>query len=325
MKSYYEGKRVVVTGGLGFIGSHLVNSLFSKGAEVYIVDSMTYAADMDNIVVKDVSLHIGDVQSVETTYLLMTVDPHVIFHLAAETHVDNSIEGGLTFVSTDTYGTANLLECCRDLKSLERFIYMSTDEVYGSVDGSTTEDAPLAPGNPYSASKAGADMLVQAYYKTHSLPVVIVRPCNTYGPRQHPEKFIPKFICKGILGEQMPLYGDGIQLRQWLHVEDCVSALCIVGALGCLGGVYNITSDVQHTNYTMAEMICRFIGLDPDKYITYVQDRLGHDFCYWLDGSRIKEELGWAPLHSLNLPEKLEEAVNWYMNHPEWWEDKLDA
>lgn len=323
MISYYEDKRVVVTGGLGFIGSHLVNSLVARGAQVYVVDSHTYAADLDNISVKTISLNISNVQSEETTYMLRLYDPHIIFHLAAETHVDNSIEGGLEFVATDTYGTANLLECCRELESLTRFVFMSTDEVYGSVEGPTTEIAPFAPGNPYSASKAGADLLVQAYYKTHGLPVAIVRPCNTYGSRQHPEKFIPKFICNGIMGEKMPLYGGGGQSRQWLHVDDCVSALCHVGMIFPSGEAYNVTSDVSHTNWTVADMICRALGVETNDYIESVEDRLGHDSQYWLDGSKIRDT-GWSPLHMYDFSEKLKETVNWYIQNFDWWKEKLN-
>lgn len=326
LDSYFKNASVLVTGGAGFIGSHLCKKLKELGAEVIAFDNLSYAADVSNLVMSDMTsvactLYPLDICSEIASNMVKQLDPDFIFHLAAETHVDRSIENGLNFVKTDTLGTANLLEACRDLKNLKAFVYVSTDEVYGSVYHPVEEDFVFNPSSPYSASKAGADHLALSYVKTHGLPISIARPCNALGPNQFPEKLIPKLICNGLTGKTMPIYGDGQQKREWIYVEDLVDALLTIARIGRKGEAYNVTSGQSKTNLSIAHDICEWLDLDPEVTIEYVEDRLGHDLRYCMSSRKITEELGWSP--KVNIVDAEVKTIEWYTINQWWWENKV--
>ena len=317
-------RHVLVTGGAGFIGSQLVRSLVAAPGNVRVttLDALTYAGNQTNLSgIADPSRHRfvhGDICDAAIVERLMP-EVDAVFHLAAETHVDRSIQEGVRFARTDVEGTAVLLEAARRCQ-IQRFLHVSTDEVYGEILGApATEDDPLCPRNPYSASKAGADLLAQAYAHTHSLPVLVARPSNHYGPFQYPEKFIPLFIVKGLEGDSLPLYGDGLQCREWTYVEDGADALIHIMENGRPGLVYNVGSGEEHPNREVAENVCRALEIDVGR-IERVADRPGHDRRYSIDSSRIRA-LGWSP--KVSFEDGFNQTVKWYQNHRDWWEPMI--
>ncbi|MDS0280777.1 dTDP-glucose 4,6-dehydratase [Haloarcula onubensis] len=307
--------RILVTGGAGFIGSNFIHYVLDayEDCEVVTLDALTYAGSRDNLKgVLDDPRHEfveGDIRDQElVTNLVADVD--AIVNFAAESHVDRSIEGAKPFVSTNVQGTQTLLDAAIDA-DIERFLQISTDEVYGQVlDGKFGEDDLLNPRNPYSATKAGADHLAQSYYTTHGLPVLITRTCNNFGPRQHPEKLIPKFIRNAAAGEALPVYGDGSNVREWIYVEDNCRALDLVLREGEVGEVYNIGSHAEKTNLEVTEAILDAVGASEDL-VEFVDDRAGHDQRYALEVEKIVE-LGWEPEYSFE--EGLEQTVEYYLN-----------
>lgn len=315
-----EGKTLLITGGAGFIGSNFIHFLLQKYSELKIInlDKLTYAGNLDNL--RDVEndpryefIH-GDIRDRELVEKIM---PRVeaVVHLAAETHVDRSILDAGEFVLTDVFGTFVLLEVARH-NQLEFFLHISTDEVYGSREtGYFSEDDPLNPSSPYSASKAGADRLAYAYWVTYHLPVMIVRPSNNYGPYQYPEKFIPLFITNALEDKPLPLYGTGTNVRDWLFVEDHCQALEIVMLKGAPGEVYNIGANNEVPNIEVARKITKLLG-KPESLIKLVKDRPGHDHRYALDCRKIRR-LGWRP--QISFDEGLQQTVKWYVQHEEWW------
>ena len=322
-------RTLLVTGGAGFIGSNFVRYILRKYPDykVVVYDKLTYAGNLDNL--KDVAEDfadryafvpgdICDAQKVEETIKAHGVDALVNF--AAESHVDRSILNPGSFIQTDVFGTYVLLEAVRRLE-LERFVAVSTDEVYGSIEvGSFKETDPLHPSSPYSASKAGGDLMCLAYYKTWKVPVVITRGSNTFGPYQYPEKIIPLFITNALDDLPLPLYGDGLNVRDWLYVIDHCEAIDLVLHRGRPGEIYNIGAGNELTNLELTRRILQLLN-KPESLIRFVEDRPGHDRRYSLDCTKIRA-LGWQPRHEFDPA--LEETVRWYVEN-EWWWRKLKS
>jgi len=331
---------VVVTGGAGFIGSCLVRNLIrSDRVRVITLDKLTYAGNLDSLqeIDKDPLHHFvqGDIcDATLVRGLLDEFQPSAIFHLAAESHVDRSIDGPAEFLQTNVAGTLGMLEeslrywrdGSAELRERFRFLHVSTDEVYGSLgsSGAFTETTAYAPNSPYSASKAASDHFVRAFFHTYGLPVLITNCSNNYGPYQFPEKLVPLMILNALEGKPLPVYGDGLNIRDWLHVEDHTQALRTVLSLGEPGEVYNIGGNSERTNLDVVRTICRLLDeRKPDSsrepresLITYVKDRPGHDQRYAIDASKIKDQLGWQPTETFESG--FAKTVNWYLDHPEW-------
>lgn len=313
--------RILVTGGAGFIGSHLVRRLLAGGQhDVVNLDALRYSGNLANLA--DVADHAryrfvqGDICDAGTVGLVLR-DHRIeaVINCAAETHVDRSILDPNSFARTDVVGTAVLLEEARKAE-VTRFLQVSTDEVYGSVEtGFSTEEDPLLPRSPYSASKAGADLLVRSYWTTYRFPVLITRGSNTYGPNQYPEKFIPLCITNALDDQPLPLYGDGRYRRDWLSVVDHCSAIEQVLVQGEPGGVYNVGGGNERENVTVAEMILKHLG-KPLSLIRFVQDRPGHDRRYAVECGRLRA-LGWSP--TVSFEDGLCTTVDWYRGHEAWW------
>jgi dTDP-glucose 4,6-dehydratase len=315
----------MVTGGAGFIGSNFIHYLLETYDDISIInfDKLTYAGNLDNVkdVEDDPHYHFvkGDIcdnQLVENT--IKEYEISEIVNFAAESHVDRSITGPDVFIKTDVFGSFTLLEACRRF-DINRYVQISTDEVYGSIsDGSFSEKDNLNPSSPYSASKASADLLVHSYFVTYDLPVVITRSSNNFGPFQYPEKLIPLFIIKALHDEKLPVYGDGMQVRDWLYVLDNCKGIDIVRRKGQKGSVYNIGGDNEHPNMEIINIIIDELG-KPESLITHIEDRLGHDWRYSIDSSRIKD-LGWNAEKSKDFEKTLRETIRWYVDNKVWWE-----
>lgn len=312
--------KLLVTGGAGFIGSNFIRYILRKYPDYHVVnlDKLTYAGNLDNL--KDVEGHRnytfikGDICDVNAVSGAADgVD--AIVNFAAETHVDRSILEPGSFIQTDVYGTYVLLEAVKE-KGIRRYIQISTDEVYGSIEnGSFTEESPLTPSSPYSASKAGSDMLVYAYWTTYHLPVIITRSSNNFGPYQYPEKLIPLFITNALEDRQLPLYGDGMNVRDWIYVEDNCAAIDVVLHKGAEGEVYNIGGGNERTNAEITDIILRETG-KPNTLIKRVKDRPGHDRRYSIDSSKVGS-LGFASDHSFE--NAIKNTVKWYTDNESWW------
>ena len=313
--------KLLVTGGAGFIGSCFIRHVLNKHKDYQIInlDALTYAgniANLDDIKndnrYKFVHGNICDKELVQE--LVNEVDAVVNF--AAESHVDRSITGPEIFIETNVKGTLNLLQAAKNAKT-ERFLQVSTDEVYGTLGktGYFYETTPLAPNSPYSASKASADMLVRAYYETYKMPVLNTRCSNNYGPYQYPEKLIPFFISQLLKGEKVPVYGDGLNVRDWLYVYDHCEAIDVVLNKGKVGEVYNIGGHNEKTNLEITRIILEAMGKD-ESSIKYVEDRLGHDRRYAIDNEKIQTQLGWEP--SLTFEDGIKLTIDWYLNNQNW-------
>ncbi len=315
---------LLVTGGAGFIGSNFIRHIINKYPEYRVInlDKLTYAGNLENLtgVDKDprYAFEKGDIcDKARVQLCVMRYEIDAIINFAAESHVDRSILGAAEFVQTNIVGTHVLLEVAKELK-IKRFLQVSTDEVYGSLGltGLFIEDTPLHPNSPYSASKASADMLALAYQHTFGLPVVLTRCSNNYGPYQFPEKLIPLMIANAINDKPLPVYGDGMNIRDWLHVKDHCSAIDEVLHRGRIGEVYNIGGNNEKPNIEIVRLILQNLG-KPESLITYVKDRLGHDRRYAIDSSKIQRELGWQPLYTFE--QGIAETIKWYMNNQTWW------
>ena len=335
-----NGKRFLVTGGAGFIGSAVVRHLVGDlGAKVLVIDKLTYAGNLASLAPVEgryefLRADICNRDAIASAFVRFR--PDAVIHLAAESHVDRSIDGPAAFIETNLVGTFVLLEAAaaywRGLESEQReafrFHHVSTDEVFGALghSGKFTEQTTYDPRSPYSASKAGSDHLVRAWHHTYGLPVVITNCSNNYGPFHFPEKLIPLMILKGLSGQAMPVYGQGDNVRDWLHVEDHARAIVTVAARGVPGETYLVGGNAERSNLEVVEAICdRLDELVPkpaDRHhreqIAFVEDRPGHDFRYAIDASRIRKELGWEP--QLTFEAGLAETVRWYLDNREWWE-----
>jgi len=336
----------LVTGGAGFIGGNFVLEAVQQGVRVVNLDALTYAGNLDTLSsLEDHPGHvfvqgdIGDATLVER--LLREYRPDAVINFAAESHVDRSIEGPAAFVQTNVVGTLNLLEKTRDYwKSLDadaqeafRFLHVSTDEVYGTLGetGKFTETTPYAPNSPYSASKAASDHLVRAFHHTYGLPVLTTNCSNNYGPYQFPEKLIPLIIAKALAGEALPIYGDGMNVRDWLYVGDHCAAIRRVLEAGRVGETYNVGGDAERPNIVVVKTICALLdqhrpladGGKRESLITYVKDRPGHDRRYAIDASKLQNELGWAP--TVTFEQGIARTVDWYLNNRPWVKRVLDG
>jgi dTDP-glucose 4,6-dehydratase len=317
--------KLLVTGGAGFIGSNFVRMALTDKfpdfnvEQLTVLDLLTYAGDEENLkpVASDKRYKFvkGDIRDLELAKKLMQ-DADQVVHFAAESHVDRSIEGGSEFVSTNVMGTQVLLDAAKG-SNIKRFVHVSTDEVYGSIsEGSWPEDHPLLPNSPYSASKAGSDLLVRAYNRTHKLDTVITRCSNNYGQYQFPEKVMPLFITNIIEGKKVPLYGNGLNVRDWLHVDDHCRGIALALTKGRAGEVYNIGGGTELTNVELTHKILKAMGVG-EEFIQPVEDRKGHDLRYSVDISKINKELGYSP--QVNFEEGLVQTINWYKNNEAWW------
>jgi dTDP-glucose 4,6-dehydratase len=317
--------RILVTGGAGFIGSHYVRTMLTGGypgfeqAEVTVLDKLTYAGNLANLAPVDGDPRLrfvpGDICDAE---LLRSVLPghDAVLNFAAESHVDRSIDGAADFVTANTVGVQILLQACLDA-GVGRVVQVSTDEVYGSIEtGCWTEDAPLAPNSPYSAAKAGGDLMARAYAVTHGLNVSVTRCCNNYGPYQFPEKVIPLFVTNLLDGQKVPLYGDGRNVRGWIHVDDHCRGIQLVLERGEPAGIYHINGDAELSNLELTQAILDSCKADWDM-VAPVADRKGHDRRYCLDDSALRAQ-GYAP--RIPFAEGLASTVRWYMDHRDWWE-----
>jgi dTDP-glucose 4,6-dehydratase len=325
----------MITGGVGFIGSAVVRMAVGRGHEVINVDALTYAACLDNLASVEhnplytfAHLDIRDRAALDT--VMAAHQPDVVMHLAAESHVDRSIDSPGDFISTNVTGTYNMLEASRAVwekmqrPDTFRFHHVSTDEVFGSLGetGHFTETTPYSPNSPYSASKAASDHLVRAWHETYGLPVVLTNCSNNYGPYQFPEKLIPVVILAAIAGRPIPVYGAGVNVRDWLHVDDHVDALLCVSQKGEAGRSYNIGGNAEWRNIDIVRSICAILDARRPstkpyaEQITFVADRKGHDMRYAIDASRIKAELGWMP--SVDFETGLATTVQWYLDNDAW-------
>ena len=315
--------KILVTGGLGFIGSNFVRYLLNNYSDIEVInlDSMSIGSNIDNL--KDVSnnARYKFVKGSITDYDLITKlikDVDAIVNFAAETHVDRSISNPKPFLDSNVYGVFTILEAIRKNRPDIKFVHISTDEVYGEIiDGSFTEESRLKPSNPYSATKASADMLVLAYQRTYKLNAVITRSSNNFGPYQFPEKLIPKTIIRAMHRMKIPVYGTGKNVRDWIYVVDNCRAVDYVMTKSEPGEIYNISAGNEVENIVLVKKILGIMGLEEDL-IEFVEDRPGHDLRYSIDSSKIRDELGWRPKYSLD--EALRETVEWYVNNRWWWE-----
>lgn len=336
--------KLLVTGGAGFIGSAVVRRAIGAGHQVVNLDALTYAACLENVAsVADAPGYVFERADIRDRAALERVfdthDPDAVMHLAAESHVDRSIDQPSDFIDTNVTGTFNMLEAARSHWTRKgrperfRFHHISTDEVFGSLPADPairfTEDTPYDPRSPYSASKAASDHLVRAWHETYGLPVVLTNCSNNYGPYHFPEKLIPVIILNAIAGRPLPIYGDGSNIRDWLYVEDHAEALLLVVEKGLPGRSYNIGGDSERSNLDLVRMICAILDQHCPRQagsyceqISFVEDRPGHDARYAIDASRIRRELGWRP--SVSLEEGLKRTVRWYIDNRSWWEPLLD-
>lgn len=343
-------KRILVTGGAGFIGSAVVRHIINDTADsVVVVDKLTYAGNLASLApVADnprfAFEKVDIVDRAELERVFTTWRPDIVMHLAAESHVDRSIDGPAAFIETNIVGTYTLLEAARAWwnsldapgKARFRFHHISTDEVYGDLHSSDdffTEATAYAPSSPYSATKAGSDHLVRAWQRTYGLPTLVTNCSNNYGPYHFPEKLIPLMILNGLAGKPLPVYGDGQQIRDWLYVEDHARALYLVATQGAIGETWNIGGHNERKNIDVVTAICDLLEeLVPQKpqgiaqyrdLITWVADRPGHDLRYAIDASKIERELGWRPQESFESG--IRKTVQWYLQNPAWWQQVLDG
>jgi len=317
--------KLLVTGGAGFIGSEFVRQAVKNDYQVIAVDKLSYAGDLERLkeVLDFITFYKADITNSEfIEYIFDKEKPDIIVHFAAESHVDRSILNPTDFLNSNIFGTYILLETSKK-HDIKLFINISTDEVYGELKetGKFTEESPLKPNSPYSVSKASADMLGRAYFRTYGVPVITIRPSNNYGPWQYPEKLIPVVIAKALQNEDIPVYGDGSNVREWLYVKDCAEAIFAIIEKGKPGEIYNVASGEEKKNIEVVKAILELLK-KPDDLIKFVKDRPGHDFRYSMDFSKIVKECGWKP--KTKFEKGLEKTVKWYLEHRDWLFKKVE-
>jgi len=317
-------KRLLVTGGAGFIGSEFVRQALKRGYGVAVVDKLSYAGDLERLkrVSGEIAFFQADITDREAVEKVFRAErPDSVVHWAAESHVDRSISDATPFLDTNVKGTQVMLDISKNY-GVQKFINISTDEVYGDLkeDGQFYETTPLNPSSPYSVSKASADMLGRAYYRTYGLPVITVRPSNNYGPWQYPEKLIPVVVLKALNNEKVPVYGKGENVREWLFVSDCTDGIFEILEKGSINDIYNIGSGEEKRNIDVVKTILQILG-KPEGLIEFVEDRLGHDFRYSLNSDKLRAQTGWKVKTSFS--EGIEETVKWYVDNMGWVKSKL--
>jgi len=337
---------LLVTGGAGFIGSNFIHKALAQNKKIINIDKLTYAGNLESL--QSIEHHPnytfieGDIADCElVTRLLLDYKPMAVIHFAAESHVDRSIDKPSAFIQNNIVGTFQLLEAARkyweglhgEEQTKFRFLHISTDEVFGSLGdgGAFTENTPYAPNSPYSASKAASDHLVRAYHHTYGLPTLTTNCSNNYGPFQFPEKLIPLMILKALASEPMPVYGDGLNVRDWLHVEDHCHAILVVLEKGMIGQTYNIGGHNEMSNLEIVYTICDVLDIEQPlsdgksyrEQIVFVKDRPGHDRRYAINASKIKKELGWVPIESFESG--IQKTITWYLGHMEWCQSVLNG
>lgn len=325
--------KLIVTGGAGFIGGNFVHYMLQEhpGDQIICLDKLTYAGNLSTLA--DVMDHPNfqfvkmDICDRDSVYGLFEKEkPDVVINFAAESHVDRSIENPEIFLQTNIIGTSVLMDACRKY-GIQRYHQVSTDEVYGDLpldrpDLFFTEETPIHTSSPYSSSKAGADLLVMAYYRTYGLPATISRCSNNYGPYHFPEKLIPLMIINALHGRPLPIYGDGLNVRDWLYVEDHCRAIDLIIRKGKVGEVYNVGGHNEMRNIDIVKLICQELG-KPESLITHVTDRKGHDRRYAIDPEKIHRELGWLP--ETKFADGIKKTIQWYLTHQKWWEDIISG
>ncbi len=311
-------KKILVTGGAGFIGSEFVRQAVQKGYRVIVVDKLTYAGDLRRLeeIEGKYKFYKADIcNKARIDSIFKKEKPRIVVHFAAATHVDRSIIDSRPFLETNILGTQVLLEACRKY-GIDKLVHTSSDEVYGEIEkGEFSEDLPLKPNSPYAASKAAADLLVKAYIRTYDFPAIIVRPCNNYGPWQFPEKLIPLSILKILKKEKVPVYGAGRNVREWLYVEDCAEGIWQVLEKGKIGEIYNLGSGKEIANIELVKMILDILKADKNL-IEFVQDRPGHDLRYRLNSGKILQEVGWRA--KVGFADGLKNTIDWYLEYKDW-------
>ena len=316
-------KKLLVTGGAGFIGSEFVRQGAEKSYRIAVVDKLSYAGDLKRLkeFKKEITFsrkNITDKDSLE--HIFKTEKPDIVVHFAAESHVDRSIADPSPFLDTNIKGTQVLLDISKHY-GIERFINISTDEIYGELTGKGQfyETTPLNPNSPYSVSKAAADMLGRAYHRTYGIPVITIRPSNNYGPWQYPEKLIPVVILKALSNKKVPVYGKGQNIREWLFVSDCVDAVFGISEKGKIGEIYNVGSGEEKRNIDVVKTVLKLLG-KPEDLIEFTKDRLGHDFRYSLNSNKICKQIGWKS--KIHFHEGIEKTVKWYVDNMKWTKSK---
>jgi len=317
--------KLLITGGAGFIGSEFVRQAVKNDFSVIVVDKLTYAGDLERLkeIKEKISFYRADITNREfIEHIFKAEKPQVVVHFAAESHVDRSILDASPFIETNVKGTQVLLDVAKEV-GIDLFVNVATDEVYGELgkEGKFFETTPLNPNSPYSVSKASADMLGRAYYRTYGLPVITVRPSNNYGPWQYPEKLIPVVILKALNDEPIPVYGTGENVREWLYVSDCCEAIFEIIKKGKAGEIYNIGSGEEKQNIEVVKAILNILGKS-ESLITFVEDRPGHDFRYSLSTEKIEKEIGWRA--KVNFEEGIEKTVKWYLENLDWAKRKVE-
>lgn len=314
-------RKLLITGGAGFIGSEFVRQSVKRGQKVVVIDKLTYAGDLQRLAevkTKYTFYKVDISQKTKLDAVIKRERPHTIVHFAAETHVDRSIQDAEPFIQTNITGTQNLIDCARKYK-VKKFLHISTDEVYGeSQQGRFLESSAIRPRNPYSATKAAAEFIVRAAVKTYRFPAVIIRPANNYGPWQYPEKLIPVIIFKALKNKKVPVYGKGKQIREWLHVRDCANGIHVILKKGKIGESYNIGTYFEQENLTTVKTILKLLN-KPASLIQFVRDRPGHDFRYSVNCAKLKK-LGWKP--KVPFAVGIKETIVWYLEHLKWLKTK---